>query len=226
MSTIRLCFWMPLADTENIHIHARESFQLVYKTLLLSWWPSPIIWKQWELRPQHIYVWSFPDIIGQARRVRLHVLSMGVVTRSAGLVPAGRVGWFSLGFRDWKVPCWTGAYDVSPTTATTCVCMQVVFSAGSTQRHPVIQLFVHKTLKMLFHVVNEVSSLFRHTLYKWHQMALNSCPPHFPPLLHCKRISTSMFQVVTNLMRPRARRRCHVGFLGMLGHTSMVTIHS
>ena len=50
--------------------------------------------------------------------------------------------------------------------------MQVVFSAGSTQRHPVIQLFVHKILKMLFRVANEVSSLFRHTYIngiKWHQ---------------------------------------------------------
>ncbi len=35
-----------------------------------------------------------------------------------------------------------------------------------------------------------------------------------------------MFQVVTNLMRPRARRRCHRRSLGMLGHTSTVTIHS
>ena len=61
--------------------------------------------------------------------------------------------------------------------------MQVVFSAGSTQRHPVIQLFDHKILKMLFHVVNEVSSLFRHTYIngiKWHQTVtlltfLHSC---------------------------------------------------
>ena len=26
-----------------------------YKSLLLGWWPSPIIWKYWEFRPYHIY---------------------------------------------------------------------------------------------------------------------------------------------------------------------------
>ena len=86
-----------------------------------------------------------------------------------------------------------------------------VFSAGSTQRHPVIQLFCSQDFEDVVPCCERSFLAFQAYLYKWHQMASNSYPPHFPPLLHCKRISTSMFQVVTNLMPPRARRRCHVG---------------
>ena len=32
----------------------RESLWWVYKALPLGWWPSPIMWKQWEFRLQHI----------------------------------------------------------------------------------------------------------------------------------------------------------------------------
>ena len=122
---------------------------------------------------------------GQARRVRLHVLSMGVVhTVRLGPV-AGGSGCFLSKISQLK--------NLMLSRSVSCLednnyklaflYMQVVFSAGSTQRHPVIQLFVHKILKMLFRVANEVSSLFRQTYIngiKWHQTVtlltfLHSC---------------------------------------------------
>ena len=85
------CRWQIL----RIYTYMRGNrFNWYIKTLLLSWWPSPI-WKQWELRPQHIYVWSFPDIIQLIRRGRVRLPpcafdGRGYTVRGVG--PSGQ-GW-------------------------------------------------------------------------------------------------------------------------------------
>ena len=161
------------------------------------------------------YVWSFPDLITLGRRGAFAFMCF----RWAWLHGPG---WSQLGgaavgffrkFRNWlkfhveseRIMFHRQQLQLA------FIYMQVVFSAGSTQRHPVIQLFCSQDFEDVVPCCERSFLAFQAYLYKWHQMASNSYPPHLPPLLHCKRISTSMFQVVTNLMRPRARRRCHAG---------------
>ena len=149
---------------------------------------------------------------GQARRVRLHVLSMGVVTRSGLVRLRGAAVVF---FRNFAIE----KFNVEPERIMfgrqqlqTCIfihasCVFCRFDTTSSSDSALCSQDFEDVVPCC-----ERSFLaFQADLYKWHQMASNSYPPHLPPLLHCKRISTSMFQVVTNLMRPRARRRCHAG---------------
>ena len=139
--------------------------------------PSKYFEQQWEFRPQHIFGHSLISLhwAGEARSPSCAFDGRGYTVRVGPSCGGQRLVFFRK-FRNWKVPCWTGAYHVWKTTTTTCIYiqyMQVVFFLQV--RHNVIQWFssfVHKILKMLFRVANEVSSLFRHTYIngiKWHQ---------------------------------------------------------
>ena len=110
--------------------------------------PSKYFEQQWEYRPQHIFGHSLISLhwAGEARSPSCAFDGRGYTVRGVGPSCGGQ-GWlvFFRKFRDWKVPCWTGAYYVSPDNSYNLrlytIHASCVFSAGSTQRHPVIQLF-------------------------------------------------------------------------------------
>ena len=176
--------------------------------------PPKYFEQQWEFRPQHMFGHSLISLhwAGEARSPSCAFDGRGYTVRVGPSWGGAAVGFFRK-FRNWlkfhveseRIMFHRQQLQLA------FIYMQVVFSAGSTQRHPVIQLFCSQDFEDVVPCCERSFLAFQAYLYKWHQMASNSYPPHLPPLLHCKRISTSMFQVVTNLMRPRARRRCHAG---------------